>query len=316
MKHNLKITIVLLVMFLLTQFIGLVILQANPLKVTANINGTTQEVSNPYLGWIDPPEPETTQEHTDIFLKGILPAFIVAIVLLFLLMKFKIEIILRLWFFAVVAIALFLSFLAIIKIIPWFMLSLEKAIIIAAIIALPLAFLKIFRRGFLIHNFTELLIYPGIAVVFVPLLNIYTIIALLILISLYDMWAVWKSGVMQKMAKYQIKTLKIFSGFFVPYLTKKQKAQLKKMKKSKSKNKKGMKVNVAILGGGDIIFPIITAGVMLKTFGLLSAIFVITGAALGLGYLFFLAKKKKFYPAMPFITSGIFIAMILAWLIL
>ena len=130
------------------------------------------------------------------------------------------------------------------------------------------------------------------------------------------MWAVWKTGVMQKMAKYQIKKLKLFSGFFVPYLSKKQKQKLKKLKIAKSPKKKAMRVSVAILGGGDIVFPIITAGVMLKTLGLLSAVFVILGAALGLGYLFFFAKKKKFYPAMPFISAGIFIAMLLSWLIL
>jgi len=315
MKHNLKITVVLLVMFLITQFIGLVVLHANPLKITAEINGTTQEVSNPYLRWIDPPAPETKGDYAGIF-SQILIAFIVAIVLLFLLMKFKIEMFLRIWFFAVVAVALFLSFLAFIKIIPWFVLSVKTAVIISIVLAIPLAFIKIFKSNLLVHNFTELLIYPGIAVVFVPLLNIYTIIALLILISAYDMWAVWKSKVMQKMAKYQIKKLKIFSGFFVPYLTKKQKLKLEKLKKVKTKSKKAMKVNVAILGGGDVIFPIITAGVMLKTLGLLSAIFVIIGAALGLGYLFFFAKKKRFYPAMPFITAGIFLAMLLSWIIL
>lgn len=314
MKHNIKITIVLLVMFLLTQFIGLVVLTANPLKVEVEINGEIQEVSNPYLGWIDHPEPETQKEHTNIFLMGILPAFIIAIVLLFLLMRFKIEMILRLWFFAVVAIALFLCFLAFIKIMPWFTLTIEQALITSAILAIPLAFIKIFQRNLLVHNFTELLIYPGIAVVFVPLLNMYTIIALLVLISLYDMWAVWKSGIMQKMAKYQIQTLKVFSGFFVPYLSKKQKLALKKAKESKKK--KTIKVNVAILGGGDIIFPIITAGVMLKVFGLLPAIFVIFGAAFGLAYLFFFAKKRKFYPAMPFITVGMFVAMVLSRLIL
>ncbi len=315
MKHNLKITIVLIIMFLITQFIGLVVLHANPLKITAEVNGTAQEVSNPYLKWIDPPQPETKGDYAGIF-SQILIAFVVAIVLLFLLMKFKIEMFLRIWFFAVVAVALFLSFLAFIKIIPWFVLSMRTALIVSLVLAIPLAFIKIFKTNFLIHNLTEFLIYPGIAVVFVPLLNIYTMIVLLILISAYDMWAVWKSGVMQKMAKYQIKKLKIFSGFFVPYLTKKQKLELKKMKAAKSSKKKAMKVNVAILGGGDIIFPIITAGVMLKTFGLLSAVFVIIGAALGLAYLFFFAKKKKFYPAMPFISAGIFMAMILSWLIL
>ena len=321
-------------MFLITQFIGLTVLYANPLKVTTEINGTIQEVSNPYLGWIDPPKPETKGEFVSTF-SQILIAFIVAIVLLFLLIKFKIEVFLRLWFFIVVSIGLFLSFLAFIKIMPWFILPIKGALILAAILAIPLAFIKIFKRNLLVHNFTELLIYPGIAVVFVPLLNIYTIVALLILISLYDMWAVWKSGIMQKMAKYQMKKLKVFSGFFVPYLTKKQKLTLKKLKASKS-NKKGIKVSVAILGGGDIIFPLITAGVLLYSSskgtlpkflsnlakplfgipGLAAALFVILGATLGLGYLFFLAKKKKFYPAMPFITAGIFAAMILSWIIL
>jgi presenilin-like A22 family membrane protease len=296
-------------MFLLTQFIGLTVLNAGLLETKIQGNKTIGDV-------VGLPQPETQKEHTNIFVKGILPAFIIAIVLLFLLMKFKIEVILRLWFFAVVTIALVLSFLSFINIIPWFIIEINTALIIAIALALPLAFIKIFKRNLIIHNFTELLIYPGIAIVFVPLLNIYTIIALLILISVYDMWAVWKSGVMQKMAKFQIKKLKIFSGFFVPYLTKKQKLKLEKMKKSKLTKKKAMKVNVAILGGGDVIFPIIAAGVMLKTLGLLSAIFVIIGATLGLGYLFFLAKKRKFYPAMPFITAGIFAAMILSWLIL
>ena len=80
------------------------------------------------------------------------------------------------------------------------------------------------------------------------------------------------------------------------------------------KNKK-IKVNVAILGGGDVIFPIIAAGVMLKTLGIWAALLVILGAVLGLGYLFFFAKKKKFYPAMPFITAGIFLGGALAYLI-
>ncbi len=191
--------------------------------------------------------------------------------------------------------------------------------LIAVLVSLLLAIIKIYKRNFLVHNFTELLIYPGIAAVFVPLLNIYTIVGLLVLISAYDIWAVWHTGVMQKMAKYQINKLKIFSGFFVPYVSKKVRTKIKKWKKTLKKSelrKKKIKVNVAILGGGDIVFPIITAGVMLKTLGLLSAILVIAGAALGLSYLFFFSEKKKFYPAMPFITGGILVGIALSYLIL
>jgi len=328
MKHNVKITIILLAMFIATQFIGLAVLHADIFYIEQEINGTLQQVSNPQLSWIQPPEVETSEDSFSIF-SSLLIAFIIAIVLLFLLTKFKISFVLKAWFFVVVCIALFLTIYAFEVLVP-FPIDPTLALIIPIVIALPLAFIKIFKRNFLIHNFTELLIYPGIATVFVPILIWKTapylflkplfIIILLILISIYDIWAVWHSGFMQKMAKYQINNLKVFSGFFVPYVSKKMRLKLKKMrslaKKTKSKLKdKKIRVNIAILGGGDIIFPIITAGVMLRTFGLASALFVIAGATIGLSYLFFFAEKKKFYPAMPFITAGIFTGMILSYIL-
>jgi len=313
MKHNLKITVILLVMFIVTQFIGLAVLHADIFHIEQEINGTIQTVSNPYLSWIQPPEMETNKDFFSVF-PSLLIAFVIAISLLFLLSKFKFEFILKGWFFLVVCVALFLTIYAFEKLVPW-TINPNLAIIIPLIITLPLALVKIFGRNFIVHNITELFIYPGIAAVFVSILNFWTIIILLILISIYDIWAVWHSGFMQKMAKYQINKLKIFSGFFVPYVSKKMRLKLKKMrakaKKTKSKLNKKFKINIAILGGGDIIFPIITAGVVLKTWGLIPALFIIAGATLGLSYLFFFAKKKKFYPAMPFITAGIFIGIIL-----
>lgn len=293
MKHNPKITIILLTMFILTQFIGLYVVS----------HYSSDEHKVPY--GMDSPEIEKESDYYGFF-SGIIFAFIVAISLLFFLTKFRAEFILKLWFFAVVSIALGIAFNTIFS-------NFIYSSWIALALALPLAFIKVYKRDFLIHNITELLVYPGISVVFIPILNIYTIIALLVLISIYDIWAVWHSGIMQKMAKYQIDKLKVFSGFFVPYLSKKQKAKLKKIKKSKLKNKK-MRVNVGILGGGDVVFPIITAGVVLQKFGLVASLFVIAGATLGLSYLFFFSEKKKFYPAMPFITAGIFLGLLINYL--
>ncbi|MDO8623579.1 MAG: presenilin family intramembrane aspartyl protease [archaeon] len=309
MKHNIKITAIILAMFLITQFIGLYVVGFySPVKIIKTENGTSipTDVSAPSLPYgMTSPE---VKEEVDFYvlLPSIIIAFIIAISLLFFLSKFKAEFFLRLWFFVVVAIALGISFNS-------FLPKLAYASIIALIIALPLAFVKIYKKSFIVHNTTELFIYPGIAAVFVPILNIWTVIALLILISIYDMWAVWHSGFMQKMAKYQINKLKIFSGFFIPYMSKKVKMQMMKMKDSKKKRK--IKVNVAILGGGDVVFPIIAAGVMLKTLGLYSAIFVIIGATIGLGSLILLSEKKKFYPAMPFITAGIFLGMAVGYLL-
>lgn len=297
MKHNPKITAILLIMFVLTQFIGIYVVD----------HYLAEDKDLPY--GLETPKPEKKSEFYIIF-SYIIVAFIIAISLLFFLTKFKVEIILKIWFFIVVIIALGIAFNSILGKFEF----LPYVSLIALAIAIPLATLKIFGRNLLVHNFTELLIYPGIAAVFVPILNIITIIIFLILISIYDIWAVWHSGIMQKMAKYQIDKLKVFSGFFIPYVSKRVRAKIKKMKKSELKKKK-IRVSVAILGGGDVVFPIIAAGVMLKTLGFLSAVFVIAGAALGLSYLFFFAKKKKFYPAMPFITAGIFLGMALSYLI-
>jgi len=306
MKHNIKITLILLGMFVLTQFIGLYVVNYySPVRV---IDGVVQNVSAPGLPY-GMQTPEITQESEFYaLLPSIVIAFIIAILLVIFLSKFKIDFVLKAWFFLVIIIALGIA-------INSFIPSFKYSAWIVLIIALPLAFFKIYRQNFFVHNLTELLVYPGIAAVFVPILNLLTAIILLILISVYDMWAVWHSGIMQKMAKYHINNLKIFPGFFVPYIGKGVKDKLKKLKKSQLKKKK-IKVNVAILGGGDVIFPIIAAGVVLKTLGLLPALFVTAGATLGLGYLFFFAEKKKFYPAMPFITAGIFLGMILGWLIL
>jgi presenilin-like A22 family membrane protease len=315
MKHNIKITAILLSMFLVTQLIGIYVVDFySPTKI---VDGNQTNVSAGTLPYgFEPPELNKPSEFIWVIPLMIL-AFVIAISLLLFLTRLNAVFFLKLWFFIVIIAALGISFNA-------FFPEIQYKMIIIFFLTLPLAFIKIYRHEFFVHNFTELLIYPGIAAIFVPMLNIYTISFLLVLISGYDMWAVWRSGLMQKMAKYQIESLNIFSGFFIPYVSKKVKMSLKRLKKSELRKKK-IKVNVAILGGGDVVFPIITAGVMLKEFGFvnfagfnlpMASLFVILGAAIGLGSLFLFSEKKKFYPAMPFITAGIFAGILLSYLIL
>jgi len=322
MKHNWKIAILILSMFIATQIIGLYVVNYySPAKVVNNVpvNITTPN-QLPY--GLEPP-PDNAQINIWQTLLYIIPAFVIAISLFFFLTKFKAEFVLKAWFFVVVIIALSTS------IISFFPSSSLLFVLISLGVSIPLAFFKIYKQNFLIHNLTELFIYPGIAAVFVSLLSsgnsnrgVYAIMVLLVLISIYDLWAVWHSGIMQKMAKYQINKLKIFAGFFVPYMSKKTRLKIRKMRKSGKKNK--IKVNIAILGGGDVIFPIIAAGVVLRRFGFMSilgleiplaSILVIFGAIFGLGYLLLFGQKKKFYPAMPFISAGIFLALGICYLV-
>lgn len=295
MKHNVKITLVILALFLATQFIGLFV-----------VNHYSQSDSE--LPLITDPSTQI-QETSDFYkiIPSIIFALVLAITIFFLLTKYNVAIVLKIWFFLVVILALTISFTAIFNFTKY-------APYIAVALALIFAILKVFRRGVISHNFSELLIYPGVAAVFVPILNVWTLIFFLLLISAYDIWAVWHSGIMQKMAKYQMDKIKVFSGFFVPYLTKRQRKNLKKLSKKELKTKK-VRARVAILGGGDVVFPIISAGVMLKTLGLIPAMIVIAGATLGLSYLMFAAEKKKFYPAMPYITTGILIGIGISYLV-
>jgi len=279
-------------MFIVTQFIGLYVVNYY----------SPAEQTLPY--GLDVPDVSQTGEYGAYF-TSIIFAFILAILLFALLTKFDLSIVLKIWFFVVVWIALGL---AINTIIP----SNKFAPILALIFSLPLVLSKLYKRNLIVHNITELLIYPGVAAVFVPILNVTTLIVLLIIISVYDMWAVWKSKLMQKMVKYQIKKLKMFSGFFIPHVSKTVRAKMKKMTKAQMR-KKNFKVNVAVLGGGDVIFPIIASGIMLKFWGLGPALLTMLGATLGLSYLFFFAEKKKYYPAMPFISAGIFLGMIVSY---
>ena len=56
---------------------------------------------------------------------------------------------------------------------------------------------------------------------------------------------------------------------------------------------KKIKVSLAILGGGDIVFPLILAGVVMSVLGLIQAAIVSVFAALSLLLLFVFAKKDN-----------------------
>ena len=311
MKHSFKIIAILLGMFFITQLIGLAVIEAYKPVVTQKIseNNSVINVTTYDLPYGTSP-PEDLQPQYN--LGSIVVSFVIAILLIILLMKLRAEVFLRYWFLLVITLALGVTINSLFKF------YLPYSSIVAIIIAAPLSIAKVFKRNIFVHNFTELLIYPGIAAIFVPLLSIWTVVILLILISIYDIYAVWHSGIMQKMAQYQIQTVKVFSGFFIPYLSKKEAGLVAKAKASPKSSKlkeKKVKVNVAILGGGDVVFPIILAGVVLWTMGIIPALIISLGATVALALLFAASKKGKFYPAMPFISGGCFVALLIVKLL-
>jgi presenilin-like A22 family membrane protease len=315
MKHEIKVTILLLLMFITTQLIGLVVIDAYaPKTAEIAVNGTVTNitVANEIPYGMQPPE----MKKAEISLANIAVSLIIAVLIFILLMKLKARSLIKIWFVMVIFLTISIALTALLmKLFPESNLRFDT---LAVLISIPLTFYKIFKRNFIAHNFTELLIYPGMAAVFVPILSVWTTIVLLLIISVYDMWAVWKSKLMINMAKFQIQKLKVFTGFLVPYMQKKDAARLRNAQKIKTVKartaklkKMKIKISLALLGGGDVAFPLIFAGVVYRSVGLVPALIIIAGSTISLLLLFMFSRKGKFYPAMPFITAG----CLLGWLV-
>lgn len=284
MKHSIHITVWLLLIFVISQVVGLFIINAYIPK---------DGVVNDLPLNIERPEVNQTFSFTFIF-----SAIIFGTILFLILIKFKTFLLWKIWFAIAVFMTLTISFF------PW----LGK---FAGWLAIVLAFFKIFKPNVITHNITEVFMYGGLAAIFVPMLNLFSATILLILISLYDMFAVWQSKHMVKLAEFQ-KSAKVFAGIYLPYKSNMSKAPKKVKTKTKSAKtsakvvRKTKQVTSAILGGGDIGFPLMFTGVLLPVFGF--KVLVITATTtIALGLLFKFAKKDRYYPAMPFVSAGCFI---------
>ncbi|MFH1643002.1 MAG: presenilin family intramembrane aspartyl protease [Nanoarchaeota archaeon] len=290
MKHTLKITLILTLVFLIAQIVGLSIINAN---IDQKASGETgQAVFNdlPY----DMERPPIEEQSSFLYIMG---AILIGTALVFILIHFRKHNLWKIWFLLAVVMTLAIAFSAFIS------------STIAFILAAVLAVWKVFKPNPLIHNFTEIFIYGGLAVIFVPIMNIFSIFMLLILISIYDMIAVWKSKHMVKMAKFQTNS-KVFAGLSIPY---------EKFKPGKGSIKIEKKVKTAILGGGDIGFPLLFAGVVMKGLimqngqvtGFLQSMIIPIVTTIALFILLTKGKEDRFYPAMPFLSMGCFVGYLI-----
>ena len=334
MKHNLTITIMLVLFFILAQVAGLwLINKESNVSVDAKTNQTVINYSDTAVG----PRPETQGSGSLIY---VLIAVFIGTLLVLLIVKFGQVTVWKTWFFLAVWMAMSVSLGAIIKSQIWFEYD------IAISIALILSFWKIFRPNVVIHNLTEILMYAGIGLIIVPIFDVTWAIVLLLIISVYDIYAVWHSKHMVKMAQFQTKS-NVFAGLMIPYgkadknknINNKREKELKILasdnynsKDSAKKNKKFSKIKysdvkgpkVAILGGGDIAFPLIFTGTVMnglileglsKSAAFIQASIITLTTAIALTLLFIFAKKGKFYPAMPFITAGCLVGWAIVLLI-
>lgn len=322
MKHSIKITSLLIIFFLITQIIGLTLISLSANKQTQVIDGktiTTINYTETALG--ERPQFKTSYGPLIYLMSGVF----LGTILIFILMKIKLGG--KLWKYWYLMAVIFSITIA---------LGVITTKTFALLIGIILGLLKINKPGdFWIHNTTEILMYAGLGVLLAPLFTIMWAIILLLIISFYDAYAVWKSKHMIKLAKFTMKN-KLFAGLYINYKQTNNKTKIilnpsRSIKKTIShpeeagKPKHEKTTKQAILGGGDVVFPLILSGTVFtrllnKGFEPLTAVLT-TGiisitTTISLYILFYAGKKNKFYPAMPFITTGSLVGLGLIELIL
>lgn len=305
MKHTLKVTLFFLILFLISNIVGLSLLtlstdQVNDVNGTIKINYTSTTLGD-----------RADVQGLDSIIYIAVGIAIGTIILLIMARK-NTKNLWRFWFFIASAMAISVAVGVLLK---------PELAFVAWIIGLGLSAWKVYYPNFYIQNLSEILMYAGIAILFVPILDITTMAILLFLISFYDMYAVWKSKHMVKMARFTTDA-NVFPGLIIPYKKENGKTKIisKKFKSHKEHEEKktGKKAQgkTGILGGGDVVFPMLFAGTVMMdlitkgyttqvAFGY--SLSIVIFSAIALFSLFYYSKKDKFYPAMPFVSVGCFI---------
>lgn len=312
MKHTLRITLILVAIFFITQLFGLFTVSQN-IEVKKDIKTGVVVIEHKETIVGEPPKSESGVQSVGVLFFAI----IIGTIILLLLIKFKINKLFKYWYLFAVVSTISVTLGVYFK---FFSTTVNNLSVLA--IAILIAYYKIYKGNLILHNISEILIYSGIAVLFVRWFEnwLWAIFVFLILISIYDMFAVWKSKHMIKLAKYQSEN-KVFAGLKIPY-------ELSKGRKEHivGEPQKGKGTKVAILGGGDIAFPLIFAGTVMSNLILkhgfskinalgMASIITIT-STLALLALLTYGKKDRFYPAMPFISAGSFVGYFIVFLFL
>jgi presenilin-like A22 family membrane protease len=305
-KHTLPITLIVVVLFLGSQYLGLAIVNSYIDHQTTQQTGNLTVYQLPAVAGMAMDRPELEEKTSFLY---IFAAVVIGTILILILIKYALNLLWKAWFFLATTLCMAFAFFA-------FLRQLPHADIIVTVIAAALALWKIVRPNLIVHNITELFIYGGLAAIFFPHISIWAAFGLLVLISLYDMYAVWRSKHMVTLATYQSDN-QMFAGLSIPYTWPRKalaKAPFKTERKGAPKAARGQ-VKTAVLGGGDMGFPLLFAAAVLTTSGFLAAAVIPIFAALGLLILLLLAKNDRFYPAMPFISLGCLVGWLVSLLL-
>mgnify|MGYP000023418378 CR=1 FL=1 len=296
MKHPKNISLITILFFLLSQLFGMfLLLNSFDVKV---IEGKTMPV---YKETAIGERPRITGFQT---IGYIVVAILLGTSVLLVIIRYSLSL---LWKLMYITAIFFSSLISLNSILP---------LLFSIFIAIIFCIFK-YKKGYhILNNFIDMFVFSGIAIIFAPLMDSLHALLLLFLISFYDIIAVNKTKHMVKLAEFQLSS-GMFAGLKLPYRSIKGKGKIELKNKGK--------VSSAIIGGGDVVFPLIfTATIMNKLIlsGMnksLAFIFSLPVPVLNslmLSLLLYISKKNRYYPAMPFLATACLLSYLIIHILL
>ncbi|MEM5794480.1 MAG: presenilin family intramembrane aspartyl protease [Candidatus Aenigmatarchaeota archaeon] len=181
---------------------------------------------------------------------------------------------------------------------------------VSLILAFILTAWKILRPSVLNQNLAIIFSIAGAGAVIGASLGVLPVLVFIALIAIYDFISVFLTKHMVYIAKEITKTPTAFTAAFPYKFEKPKKVAVRGRKITK-------KFHVFQLGGGDIALPLIFSVSVLRSFGLIQAIFSMIGALIFLSILIYYVTKKPgmALPGIPWISCGMLSFFIISMLI-
>lgn len=210
-----------------------------------------------------------------------------ATALMLVLYRFNAELLIRLWMVLALVTTTFLFFGSFFDLVTTTLMT-------------GLVFLGRYRaQSFAATNLYTVFPFAGAGALFGSILGFAPAVLLLVLLSAYDWFSVNISQHMVSLAKSGIAS-DTFMGFSYP----KQDVDMEDMEPVPADEADGETVQVGMLGGGDIVIPMLFAVAALRDFGPVPALLSVLGAAVLLHLLLTKSREGQFYPAIPAVASG------------
>ncbi len=222
----------------------------------------------------------------------------VATALMIGLYKLKMDRIIKGWYFS----ALFLTTLI------FFMVFFPTGIAVG--LAAAVFTIKYFTKDYWTRNVLDTFSYAGAGALFGTMLGVRPALIFIGVLALYDIVAVFFTKHMLSLVEGGLST-GTFMGIVYP-----KNGDFEDLSEDITDESSSDGTQIGVVGGGDIIVPMMFSISLLKLYGVTSALAASLGAAVGLAVLMDRAEKDTFYPAIPIVGGGAVIAWLLSLFII